>query len=642
MLIVCAFFSCSISFIPPPPFIMAIIVSEAAATAIFTLTRILYDSALAVVALILFSKLPGGSSAKFWYEQPDLIAKITSLFDPCGPTGKRGVKSTNFIAFCCVILTLLLNVVPTVLSKLSPIAISTIEGETNATLTPINNIFVPTLTDINVPHLSKPALSQQATVKFLCGYLPHGCTDANNISIAKIEWDHIEIKEIAFLTNDSLVVSINDTFATATTPQQFISIAKNTFVTNNHTTVAFRQGMSAVYTNVTLYDADAMTSPLDLLHADQFFPLVTPDLSDLLRQGRRRGEGVPTNGSVDRAERWSAIHRTPTLSTVLWQTVNAHAGVANTTDDDDCFVCQLTGMTPAQAATLSATTSSYAMQTVVDENHRLSTVICLLEPSSAHMAYWCMHTYTQLWNIYHENNPYAFFGSYDDSAWGAEQVSGSTSSTPFPFFPPPSDLETNRTYVPIVPIFEIRSKGQCSSDWDFRTQSVQTWMRQCIYSDLGQVSIQELTVIARNIWQLGSTITVGGFLVTATYRSHTVGISIGLIPQIIIGISLVVCIAGNLLLNFVTSPVHRRSLYNVMRVMVPTSRDPYTVMNKAAPTNTLRLVDSVFDKDMAYLKLNNRMIVTLSERQETHLSRQDMGRDEKLDQDWSRRQLVTF
>ncbi|KAK4517671.1 uncharacterized protein ATC70_001012 [Mucor velutinosus] len=620
---------------------MDIIVSEAAATAIFTLTRILYDSALGVVALILFSKLPGGSSAKFWYEQPDLIAKITSLFDPCGPTGKRGVKSTNFIAFCCLILTLLLNVMPTVLSKLSPITINTVAVETNATLTPINNIFVPTLTDINVPHLSEPASSKEATNKFLCRYLPYGCTDAKNVTIAEIVWDPINIKEIAFITNDSLIVSINDTFATATTPQQFISIAKSTFIANNHSTVAFRQGMSAVYTNTTIYDADDITSPLDLLHADQFFPLITPDLSDLLRQGRRRGEGVPVNGNVDRAERWSAIHRTPTLSTVLWQTVNAHAGIANITDDGRCFLCQLIGITPAQAATLSAT-SSYAVQTVVDDNYRLSTVLCLLEPSSSHMSYWCLHTYTQLWNIYHEQNPYAFFGSYDDSAWGAEQASGSTASTPFPFFPPPSNLETNRTYVPIVPIFEIRSKGQCSSDWDFRTQNVQTWMRQCIYSDLGQVSIKELGIIATNIWQLGSTITVGGFLVTAKYSSHTVGILIGLVPQIIIGISLALCIIGNLLLNFVTSPVHRRSLYEVMRVMVPTSRDPYTVMNKTAPTNTLRLVDSVFDKDMAYLKLNNRMIVTLSEKQETHLSRRDMGRNEQQDQDWSRRQLVKF
>lgn len=65
-----------------------------------------------------------------------------------------------------------------------------------------------------------------------------------------------------------------------------------------------------------------------------------------------------------------------------------------------------------------------------------------------------------------------------------------------------------------------------------------------------------LGVVAKNIWQLGSTITVGGFLVTATYNSHTVGISIELEPQIIIGVSLVLCIAGNLLLNLVTSPVH--------------------------------------------------------------------------------------
>lgn len=624
---------------------MPFIVSEAAATAIFTLTRILYDSALGVVALILFSKLPSGSSAKFWYEQPDLVAKITSLFDPCGPTGKRGVRSTNAIAFCCLILTLALNVIPTVLSKLSPITATTIEGETNSTMSPINNIFIPTLTDINVPHLSEPALSQQAATKFLCGYLPFGCKDAKNVTIAEIKWDLIEIEPIAFYTNNSLIVSINDTFATETTPQQFISIAKNTFIANNYSTVAFRSGMSAVYSNTSIYDADDITSPLDILHADQFFPLATPDLSDLLRQGRRRGEGVPVNGSVDRAERWSAIHRTSTLSTVLWQTVNAHAGVVSTLDEEDCFLCQLIGITATQASSLQQmSTSSYAVQTTVDSNYRLGTVLCLLEPSlsAQQMSYCCLHTYTQLWNVKHEQNPYSFFGSYDDSAWGAEQASQSTTSTPFPFFPPPSGLETNRTYIPIVPIFEIRSKGQCSSDWNFKTQSIQTWMQQCIYSDLGQVSISELETIARNIWQLGSTITVGGFLVTARYFSHTVGISIGLLPQIIIGVSIVFCIIGNLLINLVTSAVHRRSLYQVMRVMVPTSRDPYKVMDRTAPTNTLRLVDSVFDKDVSYLKLNNRMIVTLSESQEIHLSNQDMGKDEIHDQNWSRRQLVSF
>jgi hypothetical protein len=514
-------------------------------------------------------------------------------------------------------------------------------------MSPINNIFIPTLTDINVPHLSEPSLSEQATNKFLCGYLPFGCNDAknNDISIATIIWDIVGIVPIAFYTNNSLIVSINDTFATATTPQQFISIAKNTFIANNYSTVAFRSGMSAVYSNTSVYDADDITSPFDILHADQFFPLATPDLSDLLRQGRRRGEEVPVNGSVDRAERWSAIHRTSTLSTVLWQTVNAHAGAVSILDEEDCFLCQLIGITSTQASNLQQmTTSSYAVQTEIDSNYRLSTVLCLLEPSlsTKQMSYWCLHTYTQLWNVYHEQNPYSFFGSYDDSAWGAEQASQSTASTPFPFFPPPSGLETNRTYVPIVPIFETRSKGQCSSDWNFKTQSIQTWMRQCIYSDLGQVSITELNTIAENIWQLGSTITVGGFLVTAKYISHSVGISIGLVPQIIIAISIALCIISNILINLVTSAVHRRSLYQVMRVMVPTSRDPYKVMDRSAPTNTLRLVDSVFDKDISYLKLNNRMIVTLSEYQEMHLSNQDMGRDEIHNQDWSRRQLIKF
>ncbi|CEP13488.1 hypothetical protein [Parasitella parasitica] len=634
---------------------MSILVTEAAATAIFTLTRILYDSVLGVVALILFSKLPGGSSAKFWYEQPDIVAKITSLFDPCGPTGKRGVRSTNAIAVGCLILTLALNIVPTILSKLSPISITTVPVETNSTLSPISNIFIPTLTDINLPHLSEPARSKQATNKFLCGYLPSGCNDAKNISIAEIVWDLIEIEKVAFHANNSLIVSINDTFATDTTPQQFISIAKNTFMANNYSTAAFRHAMSAIYyANTTAQDQEDITNPLNLLHADQFFPLATPDLSDLLKQGKRRGEGLPVNGSVDRAERWSAIHRTATLSTVLWQTVNAHTGVATSLYQDDCFLCQLIGIAPAQAATLQQelTTSAYAVQTSVDANYRLSTVLCLLRPTDSstqqqqqqqqQTSYWCLHTYTQLWNVYHEHNPYVFFGSYDDSAWGAEQTSQLTSTTPFPFFPPPPDLETNRTYVPIVPIFEIRSKGQCSSDWNFRNQTVQAWMQECIYNDLGQVTIDELSVIAKNIWQLGSTITVGGFLVTAKYNSHSVGIAIGLAAQIIIGASIVLCIAGNLLLNLVTSAVHRRSLYEVIRVMVPTSLDPYKEMGKIAPTNTLRLADSAFDKDISYLKLNNRMIVTLSEYQETLLSRRDMSKDEMQDQDWSRRQLLNF
>ncbi|OAD00865.1 hypothetical protein MUCCIDRAFT_112282 [Mucor lusitanicus CBS 277.49] len=411
------------------------------------------------------------------YEQPDLIAKSTSLFDPCGPTGKRGVKSTNFIAFCCLVLTLLLNVLPTVLSKLSPITVNTINGEANSTLTPVNNIFVPTLTDINVPHLSEPANSREATLKFLCGYLPYGCTDAKNVTIAKIVWDNItEPEDVAFLTNNSLTVSINETFATATAPQQFISIAKNTFLASNHT--------------LQLHFVKAC---LRSIPTQQY-----------TMQERRRGEGVPVNGTVDRAERWSAIHQTPTLSTVLWQTVNAHAGVANITNDGHCFLCQLIGIiTPTQAAALTAT-SSYAVQTVVDDNYRLSTVLCLLEPSASHISYWYLHTYTQLWNIHHDQNPYAFFGSYDDSAWGAEQAYGSTSNS----------------------------------------------KQRTVQQRLG------LGVVAKNIWQLGSTITVGGFLVTATYNSHTVGISIELEPQIIIGVSLVLCIAGNLLLNLVTSPVH--------------------------------------------------------------------------------------
>lgn len=92
-----------------------ILVSEAIATAIFTITRILYNSIFNVIALILFSKLPGGSSARFWYEQPDIVSKITSLFDPYGPT--------------------------TLLSKLSPITVIENAGPINATKIVTARIF---------------------------------------------------------------------------------------------------------------------------------------------------------------------------------------------------------------------------------------------------------------------------------------------------------------------------------------------------------------------------------------------------------------------------------------------------------------------------------------------------------------------
>jgi hypothetical protein len=629
---------------------MPILVSEAVATAMFTVTRILYDSVLGVIALILFSKLPGGSSAKFWYEQPDIVSKITSIFDPYGPTGKRGVKSTNFIAMLCMFAALVLNVLPTLLSKLSPITVITTPGPTNTTLSRISNVFIPTLTDINVPRLSQPAYSLEATNKFLCGYIPNGCRDAKNEEIASIVWDNKTIEPVAFQhinsdSNSSLLISINDVFSTATTPQQYMFIAKDLFI-NQYLTELSQQwstniSFSALYlSNNSASDQDEYS----MLAGDQLHPLNTPDLADLLRQGRRRGETLDTNGTIDRAERWTAIHRTANLSTVLWQSVNAHAGSISSSNSTSCFFCQLIGVDSTTAASMQrqvdnnavdASSSFVALQTTIDADYRLTTSSCILIPNRSY--YWCLHSFTQLWNVYHDSNPYSFILNYEDVAAGANTNEQFT-STPFPFFPPPPNLTDERTYVPIVPIFEMRSKDQCYPPPDFSVP-LQQWISECAANKLSQPSLTELNGIAFNIWQLGSTMTVSGFLVTAKYTSYTVGIFIGTAVQVIMLTAVGLCFIGQLVLNLVTSPVHRRSLYEVLRMMIPDSRDPYNVQRvllDMAPTNTLRMVDSVFEKRVAYLKLNNRLIVTLSEDQtpeDDYMSKKEL-------QDWSKRQLV--
>jgi hypothetical protein len=423
--------------------------------------------------------------------------------------------------------------------------------------------------------------------------------------------------------------------------------------------------LAAFYSQVNSGDGDDLMSKYDYLHADQFDPLTTPDLSDLLRQGRIVGEAVPSNGSVDRAERWTAIHRTNTLSSLLWQSVNSHAGVVNDYMAGECFFCQLIGVAPgsseiaaihASLATPATNNLSYALHTTIDGEYRLSTTLCLIQPVGATgLSYWCIHTYSQLWNVNHPLNPYSFFGSLENSANGIQQVD-QTSGTPFPFFPPPQNLATNRTYIPIVPIFEIRSKGQCSADWNYNTQTVQDWMEACAVQTFSQSNATDLSSIAKNTWQIGSTITVGGFLVTASYLTVQSRIHIGTAPQIIGLAAVAACILINILVNVVTSPIHRRSLYEVLRVMLPESRDPYNVqkvLNDMEPTNTLRLVDSTYDKRISYLKLNNRLIVTLSERNESNadddLSTLNGDGFENTDytsrkelQSWSKRQLVRF
>lgn len=653
----------------------SIIVSEAAATAIFTITRLLYNSVLGVVALILFSKLPGGSSAKFWYEQPDIIAKVTSLFHPFGPTGKRGVRFTNAIAMLCTLAAVALNIVPTILSKMSPITSDPSTTVMNSTLSPIQNIFIPTLTDINLPGLSNALTSKPATNKFLCTYIANGCLDSKSVEIAKINWDPVVFLPIGLFhaasSSNSLSVSINDTFATATTPQQYIFLAKqalnsSTLPVANTSYIAqwTSNTMTGLYVNTIVEDNDSdsvILNPYDLLNSDQIFPLQTPDIADLLRQGRNTNSPMPSNGNTDRAERWVAIHRTETLSSLLWQAANAHEGKADNTWQSTCFLCsllnlprgspQLTSIEQNLISSLPvANARTYAIRSYIDTNYRLTTMLCLLrlDATTEGLSYHCLHTYSQLWSISHENNPYTLNGNYNDFKTASDLGNYGTA---FPIFPPPTNLATNRTYYPIVPIFQIRSKGTCDTDWNPQVETIQSWNNKCAVAKFGQVDPVALEDIAKNIWQLSSTITVGGFLINATYISHEVGIKIDTPVIIIVLASLVLAILSNLVLNFVTSPIHRRSLYEVVRIMVPDSKDPYNVQKvilDIAPTNTLRLADSIYDKRVSYLKLNNRLLVTMSEEQNisddtTTIENVNTDSPSPIEiQNWSRRQLLKF
>ncbi|OBZ89802.1 hypothetical protein A0J61_02141 [Choanephora cucurbitarum] len=615
------------------------LVSETVATAIFTITRLLYASAFSVITVIIFSRLPGGSSTKFWYEQPYFLSKLASFFHPFGPTGKHGVRSTNIIAVVCLIITFSLNALPTALSKLSPIKITYSIGNTNDTLSLISNVFIPTLNEVSLPQLSVPSQSKNATTKFLCSHIHNGCTDANNNTVAEIVWDHVAITPVQFLrdsTQKDLVVSFGDSLATETAKPQFLQLAKDTLgdQTTYFEPLSFKTWND---NNLTGFISNAFAPNLenttfgkyDILNSDQMLPLDTPDLSEMLKQGRRKGEPLPKNGDINRAERWTAIHRTSTLSTLLWQSANAHSGQIGTDWVTNCFFCQLIGIkgnsTEATQIFESLTEhpnnatkfNTFAIQSYVDQGFRLSTVLCTVEfnRTSSGLAYWCTHTFSQIWNVEHKENEYEFTANYSGTASETEQFSDQ-SSTPFPFFPPPTNITNKRTYVPVVPIFEIRSRGHCNTDWDFHNQTVQSWMKECAHENLGQLDSTNLTEIARNVWQLGSTITVQGFLVTAQHFTPNPLINISLAATIIIAIGAVLFVVANIVVYALTSSMHRRSLYEAIRMMVPDSREFHDVeklLVNLAPINTLQLVESSFDKRIFYLQLNEKMIVAMSE-----------------------------
>lgn len=638
---------------------MVYMVSQTAAVAMFTLTRLFYSSVLGYIALILFNTLPGGSAARFWYEQPNLVSKITSLFDPFGPTGKRGIKTTNAIAMICTLLALALNILPTLLSKMSPISIQANIYETNSTLSPVSNIFIPTLTDINLPGLSDMLTSRNATNKFLCTYLRDGCMDSHSTPIAQINWDPVELEPIAFYHSDSdtpndLTVNINEAFGTT---QQYMFIARQVFnstspFSGNYSIGQWRNNsLSGFY----MTSSAAAIVPFDFLHADQIFPLVTPDLADMLRQGKGKNMYMPTDGGVDRAERWVAVHRNLTLSSLLWQTVNAHQGTIGAEWETSCFFCSLLEISPGSAQATSMqenlilssetnNTQTFVVHSYVDNLVRLSTTLCLIQfhPTTGGLSYYCSHTYSQIWSVLHTRNPYEIISNYDVQS--IEDLA--TNGSPFPLFPPPQ-LSNNRTYFPIVPVFQIRSKGQCSASWNFQTQTIQSWINDCAQGSLGQVDTTSINTIATNIWQLSSTITVGGFLVNATYYQNDIGILIGIPVIVIVFASVFLCIVLFFVTSFVTSPIHRRSLYETVRV-VPSSSDPYNVQNMVLdiyPTNTLRLVDSIYDKKVAYLKLNNRLIVAQSEDHEISTddnSSMDVNMSPNEIQKWSRQKLLNF
>ncbi|GAA5812512.1 hypothetical protein MFLAVUS_005968 [Mucor flavus] len=166
--------------------------------------------------------------------------------------------------------------------------------------------------------------------------------------------------------------------------------------------------------------------PFNFLHADQIFPLVTPDLSDMLQQGKGNNMYMPTDGGVDRAERWVAVHRNLTLSSLLWKTVNAHQGTIGAEWQTSCFFCSLLDISPesTQATSMQANLISssetdnaqtFAVHSYVDNQVRLSTTLCLIQfhPTTQGLSYYCLHTYSQIWSVSHTQNPYEIISNYD-------------------------------------------------------------------------------------------------------------------------------------------------------------------------------------------------------------------------------------
>jgi hypothetical protein len=656
---------------------MPIIVGEAVATALFTICRLLYGSFLAVLAVILFSKLHNGSSAKFWYDQPDIISKITSLFHPYGPTGRRGGIAATSIAVICSILALALNFIPTLLSNMSPIRPYQEYAGENATLSAVSNVVVPTLTDINLPFMTNPDYSNITVNRFLCQYLPTGCQDAQNHTVARLVWDNINPTPLEFYHDSqsgSLVMSVRS--APTSPSAEKMLLANGTFLAAVENASSTSEPPFLNWTNSDLlgyYLTPPMSSPegagvfaYNVLHADQVessrndssYIYVLPDPSETLHQTTSIVQ-APINGFISRAEKWNVIHQTENISTLVWQTVNVHAGTVDANWETYCFFCNLldiqsgsgqeVGLKTSVAelstrqGTANDTSVLVAIRSYVDMKYRLVTILCSLLPNGAGLTYNCMHSYTQMWSIDHEAQPYEIIRNLN----GLTEADIVKTGIPFPFLTlNASSITNNRTYAPSVPIFEIQRLGQCDTDWNYASQFAGDWMDECLVANLGQPNQTGLGIVAKSIWQLNSAITVKGFLVHAEYYNITYGIEIGLLPQIIMLASVGLALIGNIVLLTITSPVHRSSLYEVMRSMLPDSTDPYRIQQPKytlQPTNTLYLADSVFEKNLSYLMLDNKLITTLNDEIMDDEATTNTGiLDRKEIQDWSRQQILNI
>ncbi|KAI8889805.1 hypothetical protein K501DRAFT_282133 [Backusella circina FSU 941] len=655
---------------------MPIIVGEAVATALFTICRLLYGSFLAVFAIILFSKLHNGSSAKFWYDQPDIVSKITSLFHPYGPTGRRGGVAATSIAVICSVLALALNFIPTLLSNISPIRASPEYAGENATLSAISNVVVPTLTDINLPFMTNPDYSNITVNKFLCQYLPNGCKDAQNHTVASLVWDNITPTPLEFYHDAQSGHVVMSVRAAPTSPSmERMLLANGTFLAALENTSSTAEPPYLNWTNSDLfgyYLTPPTTSPegaaafaYNVLHADQVessrndssYIYVLPDPSETLHQTTSIIQ-APTNGFISRAEKWNVIHQTENISTLVWQTVNVHSGTIDANWQTYCFFCNLLGVESGSGEEVGLKTSVTAISALpenetsvlvtirssVTEEYRLETILCSILPNgAAGLTYNCMHSYTQMWSINHESQPYEIIRNLN----GLTEADIVKTGIPFPFLTlNASSITNNRTYAPSVPVFEIQRLGKCDTDWNYATQRVGDWMDACLVANLGQPNQTGIETVARAIWQLNSAITAKGFLVHAEYFNITYGIEIGVVPQIIMLVSVGFALVGNLILMLVTSPVHRSSLYEVMRSMLPESTDPYRIQQPKytlQPTNTLYLADSVFEKNLSYLMLDHRLIVTLSDETMDDDATVNTGiLDRKEIQDWSRQQILNI